>query len=195
MLTHLRPALVSLAFFTAVTGVAYPLVVTGIAQVAFAKQANGSLVEKDDKVVGSRLIGRLWDDPKHFWGRPSATVAADGKALPYNGGASAGSNLGPTNPQLADAVRARIEALHVSDPDNAASIPVDLVTTSGSGLDPDISPAAADWQVRRVARARDLDEARVRRLVAEHTSDRQLGLLGEPRVNVLTLNLALDDLR
>jgi K+-transporting ATPase ATPase C chain len=192
MLSQLRAAIVSLALLTLLTGVGYPLLVTGIAQAAFPKQANGSLIEKNGKVVGSTLIGQSFDDPKYFWGRLSATLDANGKALPYNGGASSGSNLGPTNPALVDEVKARVDALHAADPDNQAPIPADLVTSSGSGLDPDISPAAAEYQVRRVAKARGIDEARVRSLVAANTSDRQLGFLGEPRVNVLTLNLALD---
>ncbi len=205
MLAQLRAALVSLAFFTVLTGVAYPLLVTGIAQAAFHHQANGSLIEKDGKVVGSSLIGRQWvvepaaggttqtrDDPKYFWGRLSATLDANNKPLPYNGGSSAGSNLGPTNPALLDEVKARVDALKGADPDNAAPIPIDLVTSSGSGLDPDISVAAAEYQVHRVAKARGMDEARVRALVAAHTQSRTLGFLGEPRVNVQELNLALE---
>jgi K+-transporting ATPase ATPase C chain len=195
MLSQIRAALVSLAMLTLVTGVAYPLLVTGIAQAAFPRQANGSLVVKDGHVVGSSLIGQSFDDPKYFWGRLSATSDANGKALPYNGGSSVGSNLGPTNPALIDEVKGRVDALHEADPGNDTPIPVDLVTSSGSGLDPEISPAAAEYQLRRVARARGLDEARVRALVLAHTSDRQLGILGEPRVNVLELNLALDALR
>jgi potassium-transporting ATPase KdpC subunit len=193
MLKQLRAALVSLAFFTVLTGIAYPLAVTGIAQAAFHHQANGSLIEKDGKVVGSHLIGRQWDDPKYFWGRLSATLDGSGKAQPYNGGSSMGSNLGPTNPALVDEVKGRVDALKAADPENAAPIPIDLVTSSGSGLDPDISVAAAEYQVHRVAKARGLDEAKVRAAVASHTSNRTLGILGEPRVNVLELNLALDD--
>lgn len=192
MLAQLRAAVVSLLALTLITGVAYPLLVTGIAQAAFPSQASGSLIVKDGKPVGSRLIGQPFDDPKYFWGRLSATADSNGKPLAYNGAASTGSNLGPTNPALVDEVKGRIDALHAADPENGAAIPVDLVTSSGSGLDPDITPAAAEYQVRRVARVRKLDEARVRALVAEHTSDRQLGFLGEPRVNVLELNLALD---
>jgi K+-transporting ATPase ATPase C chain len=189
---QLRAAVVSLLALTVVTGVAYPLLVTGIAHAAFPSQASGSLIVKDGKPVGSHLIGQPFDDPKYFWGRLSATADANGKPLAYNGAASAGSNLGPTNPALIDEVKARIDALQAADPGNDPSIPVDLVTSSGSGLDPEITPAAAEYQVRRVARVRHLDEARVRALVAAHTADRQLGFLGEPRVNVLELNLALD---
>jgi len=192
MLAQLRAAVVSLIAFTVITGFAYPLLVTGIAQAAFPHQANGSIVEKDGKAVGSSLIGQPFDDPKYFWGRLSATSDSNGKPLAYNGAASTGSNLGPTNPALVDEVKGRIEALHAADPGNAEPIPVDLVTSSGSGLDPDISPAAAAYQVRRVARARGLDEGSVRQLVQAHTEGRQLGFLGEPRVNVLELNLALD---
>jgi K+-transporting ATPase ATPase C chain len=195
MLSQIRAALVSLAVLTLVTGVAYPLLVTGIAQAAFPNRANGSLIVKNGQVVGSALIGQSFDDPKYFWGRLSATSDPNGKALAYNAGASTGSNLGPTNPALVDEVKARIDALRGADPDNGAPIPVDLVTSSGSGLDPDISPAAAHYQVHRVAKARGLGEARLRALVDEHLVGRQLGILGEPRVNVLQLNLALDDLR
>jgi K+-transporting ATPase ATPase C chain len=183
-----------LAVLTLLTGVVYPLVVTGIAQAAFPRQANGSVIEKNGKAVGSTLIGQSFDDPKYFWGRLSATLDANGRALPYNGGASSGSNLGPTNPALVDEVKGRVDALEAADPGNEAPIPVDLVTSSGSGLDPEISPAAAEYQVRRVAKARGLGETKVRSLVAQHTTGRQLGFLGEPRVNVLTLNLGLDDL-
>jgi K+-transporting ATPase ATPase C chain len=193
MLAQLRAAIVSLLALTVITGVAYPLLVTGIAQAAFPSQAGGSLIVKDGKPVGSRLIGQPFDDPKYFWGRLSATADANGKPLAYNGAASTGSNLGPTNPALVDEVKARIDALRAADPSKDAAIPVDLVTSSGSGLDPDITPAAAEYQVHRVAAARRLDESRVRALVAAHTADRQLGFLGEPRVNVLELNLALDE--
>ena len=195
MLSQLRPAIVSLAALTVVTGLAYPLLVTGIAQAAFPHQANGSLIVHDGKVVGSRLIGQPFDDPKYFWGRLSATTDSNGKALPYNGASSVASNLGPTNPALVDEVKGRIDALHAADPDNDAPIPVDLVTSSGSGLDPAISPAAAEYQVHRVAKARGLDEARVRDLVQSHTEGRQLVVLGEVTVNVLELNLALDALK
>jgi potassium-transporting ATPase KdpC subunit len=187
MRTQLRPALVSLVALTLITGLLYPLVVTGIAQVLFPRQANGSLILIDGKPVGSSLIGQPFDAPKYFWGRPSAT-----SPFPYNAAASSGSNLGPTNDALIKAVQARIDALKAADPDNPLSLPVDLVTASGSGLDPHISPAAAAYQVRRIARVRGLDETVVQRLVAQHTEGRQLGVLGEPRVNVLTLNLALD---
>jgi K+-transporting ATPase ATPase C chain len=190
--SQIRAALVVLAALTLVTGVAYPLLVTAIAQAAFPHQANGSLIIKGGKAVGSRLIGQSFDDPKYFWGRLSATTDSNGKPLPYNGGSSVGSNLGPTNPALIDEVKGRIDALKAAEPDNLAPIPIDLVTSSGSGLDPEISPAAARYQVHRVARARGLDDARVEALVAAHTEGRQLGILGEPRVNVLELNMALD---
>jgi K+-transporting ATPase ATPase C chain len=187
MLKHLRPTLVALLLFTAITGIVYPLVVTGITQVIFPRQANGSLIVKDGKAVGSELIGQPFDDPKYFWGRPSAT-----SPFAYNAGASGGSNLGPTNPDLQKQIQGRIEALRAADPGNTAPIPVDLVTTSGSGLDPHISPAAALYQVRRVAKARGLAQDAVRRLVEQQVEGRQFGFLGEPRVNVLKLNLALD---
>ena len=187
MLAQLRPALVILAALTLVTGVAYPLLVTGVAQAVFPYQAQGSLITKDGKLVGSVLIGQPFDDPKYFWGRPSAT-----SPFPYNAASSSGSNLSPTNPDLVKAVQARVEALRAADPGNTEPVPVDLVTASGSGLDPHISPAAALYQVSRVAKARKLDPESVRLLVAQHTEGRWLGLLGEPRVNVLALNLALD---
>ena len=184
---QLKPALIVLGLLSLVTGVAYPLVVTGIAQAVFPSQANGSLILRYGKPVGSSLIGQPFDDLRYFWGRLSATAP-----FAYNAGASSGSNLGPINPALHTAAKGRIDALREADPGNQAPIPVDLVTASGSGLDPDISPAAAFYQVPRVARARHLDEERVRELVHTHIRHRQLGLLGEPRVNVLRLNLALD---
>ena len=192
MSSQLRPAIVLLALLTVITGVVYPLVVTLVAQVAFPRQANGSLVVRSDRtdgVVGSALIGQPFDDPKYFWGRLSATTP-----FAYNAAASSGSNLGPLNPALTDAVKARVEALRAADPGNESPIPVDLVTASGSGLDPHISPAAAAWQVGRVARARGLDPATVQALVARYTEGRQWGFLGEARVNVLAVNLALDAL-
>jgi K+-transporting ATPase ATPase C chain len=176
-----------LAVMTLITGVAYPVLVTAIGQAAFHGQATGSLIERDGKVVGSTLIGQPFADPKHFWSRASAT-----SPYPYNASASSGSNQGPLNPALTDAVTGRIKALHDADPDNAAPVPVDLVTASASGLDPHISPAAAEYQVDRVAKARNLDPQKVRTLVAEFTQGRQLGFLGEPRVDVVGLNLALD---
>ncbi len=187
MLKELRIAFVMLVVMTVLTGLVYPLVVTGIAQSVFSRQANGSLIERDGAAVGSALIGQPFDDPKYFWSRPSAT-----SPYPYNAANSSGSNLGPLNPALTDAVKARIEALQKADPENKAPVPVDLVTASASGLDPHISPAAAEYQVARVAKARALSAERIRALVAEHTAGRQLGFLGEPRVNVLQLNLALD---
>lgn len=187
MLSQLRPALMVLLVLTLVTGVAYPLLVTGIAQVVFPSQANGSLIVKDGKIVGSWLIGQPFDDPKYFWNRPSATGPfAD------NAGASSGSNLSPTNPDLVKAVQGRVDALRAAEPGNTAPVPVDLVTASGSGLDPHISPAAALYQVPRVAKARGLRPEAVRQFVERHIEGRSLGFLGEPRVNVLALNLALD---
>lgn len=185
----LRNAAMLLLLMTVITGIAYPLLVTGLAQAVFPVQANGSLLAKDGKPIGSALIGQPFTASKYFWGRPSATVPQA-----YNGTASNGSNLGPTNPALADAVRQRIAALQAADPGNTAPIPVELVTASGSGLDPEISPAAAQYQLARVARARGLPLAEVQALVARCTRGRQLGVLGEPRVNVLELNLALDAL-
>jgi len=176
-----------LAVLTLLTGVVYPLLVTGLAKVAFAEQAEGSLVVQRGRTMGSRLVGQAFEDPTHFWGRLSATSPS-----PYNAGASSGSNLGPTNPALTQAARARIDALRAADPASTAPVPVDLVTASGSGLDPHITPAAALYQVRRVARARGLDEARVRQLVEQRVEARTFGVLGEPAVNVLLLNLALD---
>jgi K+-transporting ATPase ATPase C chain len=184
---HLRPALMTLLLLTILTGVVYPLVVTGIAQVVFPFQANGSLIVKGGNPVGSALIGQPFDDPRYFWGRPSATTP-----FGYNAGSSSGSNLSPTNPDLIKAVQGRVDALHAADSGNSAPVPVDLVTASGSGLDPHISPAAALYQVSRVARERKLDAAKVRELVEQHTEGRFLGMMGEPRVNVLALNLALD---
>jgi K+-transporting ATPase ATPase C chain len=187
MLRELKPAFLSLVVLTVLTGLVYPLVVTGIGQVLFPRQANGSIVEREGKAVGSALIGQPFSSPKYFWPRPSAT-----SPYPYNAAASSGSNQGPLNPALADAVAGRIKALRDADPENKAPVPADLVTASGSGLDPQISPAAAEYQVNRVARARNLDPSKVRELVLQHTQGRQLGFLGEPRVNVLALNLALD---
>jgi len=186
LLEQLRPALVVLAVLTVLTGVIYPLAMTGLAQLIFPDKANGSIITRDGQAVGSDLIGQSFDDPKYFWGRLSATSPA------YNAAASSGSNYGPLNPALTDMVQARIDALHAADPGNSDPIPVDLVTASGSGLDPHISPAAATYQVARVARERGLDEATVRKLVDKYTEKRQLGVLGEERVNVLKLNLALD---
>ncbi|HYL22753.1 MAG TPA: potassium-transporting ATPase subunit KdpC [Burkholderiales bacterium] len=177
----------ALIVFTVITGVAYPLIVTGIAQVAFKQQANGSLIVKDDRVLGSRLIGQPFSDPKYFWSRASGTSPQS-----YNGASSSGTNQGPTNPALKEAVEGRVKALRDAGADAATPVPVDLVTASGSGLDPHISPAAAEYQVARVAKARNLPEDKVRALVERYTQGRQLGILGEPRVNVLELNLALD---
>jgi len=187
MLSQLRPALMILVLLTLVTGVAYPLLVTGIAQAVFPSQAQGSLIVRDGKVVGSALIGQPFDDPKYFWGRPSAT-----SPFADNAGSSSGSNLSPTNPDLVKAVQGRVEALRAADSGTTAPVPVDLVTASGSGLDPHISPAAALYQVPRVAKARKLTPEAVRAMVERHTEGRFLGFLGEPGVNVLALNLALD---
>jgi K+-transporting ATPase ATPase C chain len=200
MLSQLRAAVVSLLALTLVTGVAYPLLVTGIAQAAFPHEANGSLVRHGDKILGSRLIGQPFDDPRYFWGRLSATTDANAKPLAYNAAASLGSNLGPSNPALVDEVKGRVDALHDADPGSAAvpamqAVPVDLVTSSGSGLDPDITPAAALFQVHRVAQARGIGEAKLRAFVQSQIEGRQLGFLGEPRINVLELNLALDGLK
>jgi potassium-transporting ATPase KdpC subunit len=183
----LRPLIVLFVALTVVTGLVYPAIVTAIGQAAFHHQANGSLMERDGKVVGSELIGQQFDAPRYFWGRLSATTPN-----PYNAGSSSGSNLGPTNPALADEAKARITALHDADPDNTSPVPVDLVTSSGSGLDPEISPAAAAYQVARVAKARGMTVPQVEALVSQATSGRQFGVFGEARVNVLKLNLALD---
>jgi len=190
MRAHLRPAIVLLALFTILTGLVYPLIVTGVAQRLFPSQANGSLIVQAGKATGSALIGQAFDDPKYFWGRASSTAP-----FPYNAGASSGSNLGPTNEALRKAIQSRVETLRAADPNNRAPIPVDLVTASASGLDPHISPASALYQVRRVARARGRDEATVRHLVEQHIEGRQLSISGEPRVNVLQLNLVLDAMR
>lgn len=184
-----RPAVVLFLVLTAITGLVYPLVVTGISQVAFPRQAAGSLVEKDGKAIGSLLIGQSFSDPKYFWSRPSAT-----SPQPYNAIASSGSNQGPLNPALTDAVKSRIDALRAADPTNEAPVPVDLVTASASGLDPDLSVAGANYQAARVARVRGLAPDAVQALIASHTRGRLLGVLGEPRVNVLELNLAMDKL-
>jgi K+-transporting ATPase ATPase C chain len=186
----LRPALVLFAVLTALTGIAYPLLVTAVAQLAFPDQAAGSLILRDGRPVGSSLIGQAFSDPKYVWGRPSATGP-----MPYNASNSGGSNQGPLNPALADAVKGRIEALRAADPGNTAPVPVDLVTASGSGLDPHVSVAAAQYQAGRVAKARQLALPRVQQLIEQHTEGRLLGFIGEPRVNVLRLNLALDAMR
>jgi K+-transporting ATPase ATPase C chain len=184
----LRPALVLFALLGALTGIVYPLAVTGVAQAVFPAQAAGSLVLRDGAPIGSTLIGQNFSDPAHFWGRPSATAP-----MPYNAAASGGANLGPTNPALVDAVKARVEALRAADPGHSVPVPVDLVTSSASGLDPHISPAAAHYQAPRVARLRQLPLEVVERLVDAHTEAPPWRLLGEPRVNVLALNLALDE--
>lgn len=190
MLRQLKFAIIFLALFTVLAGVIYPLVVTGLAQVFFHHQANGTLIQEDGKVVGSELIGQPFSDPKYFWGRLSAT-----SPVPYNAAASSGSNYGSANPALREAIQARIDALQAVDPDNSQPVPVDLVTYSGSGLDPHISVAAAEYQAARVARKRGLTQAQVEALVSRFTEGRQFGILGEPRVNVLQLNLALDAVR
>jgi K+-transporting ATPase ATPase C chain len=187
MFASFLPSLRMLVVLTVLTGVVYPLVTWGIAQVAFPGAANGNLIERNGKTVASALIGQPFDDPKYFWSRPSAT-----SPQPYNGAASSGSNQGPTNPALADAVKDRIKALRDADPGNVAAVPADLVTASGSGLDPEISLAAADYQLARVAKARGMQADAVRALVDQNTIGRTFGLLGEPRVNVVRLNLALD---
>jgi len=188
--SEILPALRMLVVLSALTGLVYPLVMTGIAQIAFPKTANGSLIVVNGKTVGSELIGQAFDDPKYFWSRPSAT-----SPQPYNGASSGASNQGARNPALADAVKDRIKALRDADPDNKAPVPVDLVTASGSGLDPHISVAAAEYQIGRVAKARGLPEQQLRALVSKNTEERTFGILGEPRVNVLALNLALDGVR
>jgi K+-transporting ATPase ATPase C chain len=188
MKAHLRIGLTLFFLFTLLTGVVYPLVVTLIAQVAFPHRANGSVVERNDQPIGSELIGQQFDDPRYFWGRPSAT-----DKVPYNAASSGGSNLGPTNPDLLKSIKERVEAIRQAHPDQTGPVPADLVTASASGLDPHISPAAAEYQVARVAKARGMTEDVVRQLVASHTQKRTLGLLGEPRINVLQLNLALDE--
>ncbi len=198
MLREIRPAIVVLVALTLITGLVYPLAMTGIAQIVFPNQAQGSLIERDGKVVGSKLIGQEFASDKYFHGRPSATTAPDPKdstktvAAPYNAANSGGSNLGPSNKALIDRVQSDLDKLRKENP--SARVPIDLVTTSASGLDPDISPEAAYFQVPRVAKARNLAENQIRQLVSDHIEDRFLGLLGEPRVNVLLLNLALDRL-
>jgi potassium-transporting ATPase KdpC subunit len=199
MLREIRPAIVMIVAMTVLTGLAYPLAMTGIAQVAFPYQANGSLIEKDKKVIGSALLGQNFEKPEYFHGRPSATSDVDPKdptktvPAPYNAANSSGSNAGPTSKALIERVAGDVKALKEENPN--APIPIDLVTTSASGLDPDISPAAAMFQVPRVAKARGLDEAELRQLVQAHIAGRTFGLLGEPRVNVLQLNMALDALK
>jgi potassium-transporting ATPase KdpC subunit len=189
MKTLLRPALVLLALFTLLTGVLYPAALTGLAQVLFPRQANGSLLMREGQVVGSALVGQPFSDPRYFWSRPSATAPT-----PYNAAASSGSNVGPTHPALRERVQERLQALRAADPGNTAPVPVELLTASASGLDPHLSPAAVYYQLPRVARARGLEPERLRQLVQAHVEPRTLRLLGEPRVNVLALNLALDDM-
>ncbi|MDK2741402.1 MAG: potassium-transporting ATPase subunit KdpC [Nitrospira sp.] len=189
MKEHIRPTLTMLLLLTILTGLIYPLAITGLANVFYPDQANGSMIVHQGTVIGSRLIGQYVDKPEYFWSRPSAT-----EPFPYNAAASGGSNLGPTNPALIETVTARVAALRVADPGNDVPIPVELVTASGSGLDPHISPAAAFYQIKRVARVRGLDEIIVGTLVAQHIEERQFGFLGERRINVLLLNLALDAL-
>ncbi len=182
----IRPAVSLFVVLTVVTGVLYPLAVTGVAKAAFAQQAAGSLIVQNGKTVGSSLIGQNFTDPKYFWGRPSAT-----SPMAYNGQGSGGSNLGPLNPALTDAIKGRVDALRAADPGNKAAVPVDLVTTSASGLDPEISVAAAQYQVPRIARLRGLSTTAVEDIITKHTEGRVFGLLGEPRVNVLDMNLEL----
>jgi K+-transporting ATPase ATPase C chain len=186
-LKQLKPAVILIVLFTVLTGLLYPLLVTGIAQVVFPRQANGSFLKEGDKIVGSELIGQPFSDPKYFWGRLSATGP-----FAYNAGASSGSNYGPLSPALLDAAQKRIADLKAADPQNTMPIPVDLVTASGSGLDPNVSVAAALYQIPRVARLRNMSEENLKAVVNQFTEERQLGFLGEPRVNVLKLNLALD---
>ena len=186
----IRPAISLLVLMTVLLGIVYPLVITGVAKLVFPRQAEGSLIFKDGRLIGSTLIGQSFSDPKYFWGRPSAT-----SPQPYNGLASSGSNLGPLNPALLDAVKANAKALHDADPNNRRPIPVDLVSASASGLDPEISPAAAQYQAARVARARNLPLEQVEALIRAHEQGRLLGLIGEPRINVLEVNLALDRMR
>ncbi len=183
----IRPAVSLLALMTLLLGIVYPLVIAGAARFAFPRQAEGSLLYRDGKLIGSALIGQSFSDPKYFWGRPSATTPQ-----PYNGLASTGSNLGPLNPALIEAVKANAKALHDADPDNRRPIPVDLVTASASGLDPDVSPAAAEYQAARVARVRHLEPAQVEALIKAHVRERLFGIIGERRINILELNLALD---
>ena len=183
----IRPAISLLVLMTALLGIVYPFVITGVAKLAFARRAEGSLIYMDGRLIGSKLIGQSFSDPKYFWGRPSAT-----SPQPYNGLASSGSNLGPLNPALLDGVKANAKALHDADPDNQRPIPVDLVSASASGLDPEISPAAAHYQSARVAHARNLPLEQVEALVRAQEQGRLLGLIGEPRINVLAVNLALD---
>jgi potassium-transporting ATPase KdpC subunit len=190
MKTLLRPVLVLFILMTVITGLIYPAIVTAVSQVVFSKQANGSLIERNGKPVGSSLMGQQFDAPYYFWGRLSATTP-----MPYNPQNSGGSNLGPTNPALADEIKGRLDALKAAGNDMSQPVPVDLVTSSGSGLDPEISPAAAAYQAARVAKARGLSLDQVTNLIASNTSGRQFGLFGEARVNVLKLNLALDDLK
>lgn len=189
MQSHLRAAIVIFVLLAILTGVVYPVAVTLLAQGIFPYQANGSIVMKDGALIGSELIGQSFEDPRYFWGRPSAT-----EQTPYNAASSGGSNMGPTNPDYLDEVRRRVEAIRKAHPEQTGPVPVELVTASGSGLDPHISPAAAEYQATRVAKVRGLPADAIRRLIAEQTKGRTLGILGEPRVNVLRLNLALDDL-
>ena len=190
MISYIKPALILFTLMTLLTGVAYPLLVTGLAQLIFPQQANGSLMtDKHGNTLGSKLIGQAFQDPRYFWGRPSATAP-----YPNNAGASGGSNLGPTNPLLIETIKARIAALQDYELNNNKPVPIDLMTASGSGIDPHISPAAAEYQLNRVALIRQINPDKLKQLIQAHTEERQWGMLGEPRVNVLTLNLALDKL-